>query len=107
MWGRFHEDPGPIGAALRALPVVLPLSWPLGWWWRIGRVGDYRHFVACIEAIRARTPETKIEILVPDFRGRMERALGIMEQSPPDVFNHNLETVPRLYREVRPGADYD
>lgn len=69
--------------------------------------GGAQHFVDCIREIRARTPETKIEILVPDFRGRMDVALAIMEQAPPDVFNHNLETVPRLYREVRPGSSYE
>jgi lipoic acid synthetase len=64
------------------------------------------HFKACIEAVRVQSPQTKIEILVPDFRGRHDVALSIMEQCPPDVFNHNLETVPRLYKSVRPGADY-
>ncbi len=68
--------------------------------------GGAEHFVQCIQAVRKKTPQTKIEILVPDFRGRMELALRIMHDSPPDVFNHNLETVPRLYREVRPGSDY-
>jgi lipoic acid synthetase len=70
------------------------------------RDGGAGHFVECIREVRALNPDTKIEILVPDFRGRMERALEIMRQAPPDVFNHNLETVPRLYREARPGADY-
>ena len=70
------------------------------------RDGGAAHFVACIEAIRARNPDIRIEILVPDFRGRMDRALDIMKAAPPDVFNHNLETVPRLYRKARPGADY-
>lgn len=72
------------------------------------RDGGARHFVDCIAAIRASSPGTKIEILTPDFRGkgRMERALEILATSPPDVFNHNLETVPDLYRNVRPGADY-
>ena len=64
------------------------------------------HFKDCIEAVRSQSPQTKIEILVPDFRGRHDVALAIMEQAPPDVFNHNLETVPRLYKQVRPGADY-
>lgn len=64
------------------------------------------HFKSCIEAVRRQAPQTKIEILVPDFRGRIDVALEILEQSPPDVFNHNLETVPRLYKQVRPGADY-
>ena len=70
------------------------------------RDGGAGHFVACIEAVRNQSPNTRIEILVPDFRGRMDMALEIMEQAPPDVFNHNLETVPRLYRQARPGADY-
>ena len=72
------------------------------------RDGGARHFVDCIAAIRAQSPGTRIEILTPDFRGkgRMERALEILAESPPDVFNHNIETVPELYRNVRPGADY-
>ena len=72
------------------------------------RDGGAGHFVDCIKAIREFSPRTKIEILTPDFRGkgRMERALEILANSPPDVFNHNLETVPHLYRNVRPGADY-
>ena len=70
------------------------------------RDGGAGHFVACIDAIRRQNPETRIEVLVPDFRGRMERALSIMTASPPDVFNHNLETVPRLYKKARPGSDY-
>ncbi len=68
--------------------------------------GGAGHFVACIQAVRAANPMLKIEILVPDFRGRMERALEVLVKAPPDVFNHNLETVPRLYRQARPGADY-
>ena len=70
------------------------------------RDGGSQHFVACIQAVREFNPKTQIEILVPDFRGRMERALKILHQAPPDVFNHNLETIPRLYRKVRPGSDY-
>jgi lipoic acid synthetase len=70
------------------------------------RDGGAGHFVDCIRAVRAASPQTRIEVLVPDFRGRLERALDILEQSPPDVMNHNLETVPRLYRQARPGADY-
>jgi lipoic acid synthetase len=70
------------------------------------RDGGAQHFVDCIAAIREHSPATKIEVLVPDFRGRMDRALEILKQSPPDVFNHNLETIPRLYRECRPGANY-
>jgi lipoic acid synthetase len=70
------------------------------------RDGGAAHFSACIEAIRARNPGIRIEVLVPDFRGRMDRALEILIKSPPDVFNHNLETVPGLYKKVRPGSDY-
>ena len=70
------------------------------------RDGGAAHFVACIEAVRAASPRTTIEVLVPDFRGRLEPALDALGAAPPDVFNHNLETVPRLYREARPGADY-
>ncbi|HDZ78710.1 MAG TPA: lipoyl synthase [Gammaproteobacteria bacterium] len=70
------------------------------------RDGGSGHYVDCIEAIRDKSPETRVEVLVPDFRGRMEIALDILSKSPPDVMNHNLETVPRLYRQVRPGADY-
>lgn len=70
------------------------------------RDGGAAHFVECISGIRALNPDTQIEILTPDFRGRMDIALEIMEKSPPDVFNHNLETVPRLYKKARPGADY-
>jgi len=65
------------------------------------------HFKACIDAIRSTTPEVKIEILTPDFRGRMDEALKIFSDCPPDVFNHNLETVPSLYTKVRPGANYE
>ena len=70
------------------------------------RDGGARHFAECIRAVRTRSPQTRIEVLVPDFRGRMEPALAEMGREPPDVFNHNLETVPRLYRGARPGADY-
>ncbi|AMU99846.1 lipoyl synthase [Xanthomonas citri] len=72
------------------------------------RDGGAQHFVDCISAIRASSPNTRIEILTPDFRGkgRMDRALEILASSPPDVFNHNIETVPDLYPNVRPGADY-
>ena len=70
------------------------------------RDGGAQHFVDCIRAVRAASPQTRIEVLVPDFRGRMERALSILDAAPPDVMNHNLETVPRLYREARPGSDY-
>ncbi len=71
------------------------------------RDGGAQHFVDCIRAVREASPDTRIEVLVPDFRGRMERALSILDAAPPDVMNHNLETVPRLYREARPGSDYD
>src|SRR5207248_8609904 len=70
------------------------------------RDGGAGHFVDCIRAVRAQSPATQIEVLVPDFRGRLERALGVLDQAPPDVMNHNLETVPRLYQQARPGADY-
>jgi lipoic acid synthetase len=70
------------------------------------RDGGAGHFAGCVSAVRDKTPSTKIEILVPDFRGRMEAALKKLSLSLPDVFNHNLETVPRLYRKARPGADY-
>ncbi len=70
------------------------------------RDGGASHFVNCIKAVRAHSPQTRIEILTPDFRGRMEAAVDILATAPSDVFNHNLETVPRLYREVRPGSDY-
>ena len=70
------------------------------------RDGGAEHFRACIEAVRHRSPQTRIEILVPDFRKRIDTALEILAKTPPDVFNHNLETIPRLYKAVRPGADY-
>ncbi|OYD26329.1 lipoyl synthase [Oceanimonas baumannii] len=70
------------------------------------RDGGAQHFADCIKAIREQSPNTKIEILTPDFRGRMDTALEILKDTPPDVFNHNLETAPRLYRVARPGADY-
>ncbi|HFF2646025.1 TPA: lipoyl synthase, partial [Acinetobacter nosocomialis] len=69
--------------------------------------GGAAHFVKCIEEIRNRCPDTLIEILVPDFRGRLETALSTLSLSPPDVFNHNIETVPRLYKAMRPGSDYE
>ncbi len=70
------------------------------------RDGGAEHFAKCIDAIRQASPATRIETLVPDFRGRMEIALEHLKATPPDVFNHNLETVPRLYKKARPGADY-
>jgi lipoic acid synthetase len=62
--------------------------------------------VDCIRDVRELSPATQIEILTPDFRGRDDRALGILKAAPPDVMNHNLETMPRLYKEARPGSDY-
>jgi len=70
------------------------------------RDGGAGHFVECIRQTRALSPATQIEILTPDFRGRLDRALGILREAPPDVMNHNLETVPRLYKQARPGSDY-
>ncbi len=70
------------------------------------RDGGAGHFVECIQSVREKSPTIKIEVLVPDFRGRMEKALEIFHKALPDVFNHNLETVPRLYKQARPGADY-
>ena len=70
------------------------------------RDGGSQHFVDCIRTVREHSPQTQIEILVPDFRGRDDRALEILKAAPPDVMNHNLETVPRLYRQARPGSDY-
>jgi lipoic acid synthetase len=70
------------------------------------RDGGAAHFVECIRQVRALSPATRIEILTPDFRGRDDRALGILRAAPPDVMNHNLETIPRLYKEARPGSDY-
>lgn len=71
------------------------------------RDGGAQHFADSITAIREKSPNIKIETLVPDFRGRMDRALAILAAAPPDVFNHNLENVPRIYRQVRPGANYE
>ena len=71
------------------------------------RDGGAAHFAACISESRALSPKLTIEVLVPDFRGRMDPALTIFKDNPPDVFNHNLETVPRLYKQARPGSDYD
>lgn len=70
------------------------------------RDGGAAHFVECIKQVRLLNPDIKIEILVPDFRGRMDVALDIIRHEPPDVFNHNLETIPRLYKKARPGSDY-
>jgi lipoic acid synthetase len=71
------------------------------------RDGGARHFADCISAVRELSPQTRIEVLVPDFRGRLATALDILASAPPDVMNHNLETVPRLYKHARPGADYN
>jgi len=70
------------------------------------RDGGAGHYAACITAIRQQSPATKIEVLVPDFRGRVEVALDLLQVAPVDVFNHNLETIPRLYKQARPGANY-
>ena len=70
------------------------------------RDGGAGHFDACIKAVREACPGIQIEVLVPDYRGRMDKALEAMASNPPDVFNHNLETVPRLYKQCRPGSDY-
>jgi len=70
------------------------------------RDGGAAHFVACIKATREQNPHIVIETLVPDFRGRMDKAIDILSEAPPNVLNHNLETVPRLYKQARPGADY-
>ncbi len=70
------------------------------------RDGGAGHFASCIQQIREKSPQTQIEVLVPDFRGRDDRALEILKATPPDVMNHNLETIPRLYKEARPGSDY-
>ncbi|MDD3519539.1 MAG: lipoyl synthase, partial [Chromatiales bacterium] len=70
------------------------------------RDGGAAHFSACVDTVRAAVPDIRIETLVPDFRGRVAIALDALAAAPPDVFNHNLETVPRLYKAVRPGADY-
>ncbi|MFT3929634.1 MAG: lipoyl synthase [Spongiibacteraceae bacterium] len=71
------------------------------------RDGGAQHFANCIRETRALSPDIRVEVLVPDFRGRMDIALDILEQEAPDVFNHNLETVPSLYKKVRPGSEYE
>jgi lipoic acid synthetase len=68
--------------------------------------GGAQHFVDCIHTVRKYSPEIKVEVLVPDFRGKLERAIEVLKLAPPDVMNHNMETIPRLYKEARPGADY-
>ena len=70
------------------------------------RDGGAAHFVECIQKVRELSPQTRIEVLVPDFRGRLDRALDILNAGPPDVMNHNLETTARLYKQARPGSDY-
>ena len=70
------------------------------------RDGGAAHFRECIKEIRTQSPNTNIEVLVPDFRGRMNVALEVLAECPPDIFNHNLESIPRLYKAVRPGSDY-
>ena len=70
------------------------------------RDGSATHFAECIRAVRRRSPDTRIEVLTPDFRGRSTIALDVLASAPPDVMNHNLETVPQIYRQARPGADY-
>ncbi|GAB1436163.1 lipoyl synthase [Sphaerotilus sulfidivorans] len=70
------------------------------------RDGGAGHYAECIRSTREASPQTQIEVLVPDFRGRLDKALAILKDAPPDVMNHNMETVPRLYKEARPGADY-
>jgi lipoic acid synthetase len=70
------------------------------------RDGGAGHYVNCIQAVREQSPATRIEVLIPDFRGRLDIALEILNDAPPDIMNHNLETIPRLYKQVRPGADY-
>lgn len=69
--------------------------------------GGANHFIECIKSIKATNPYTQVEILIPDFRGRLDIALNILSKAPPDVLNHNLETIPRLYKRVRPGSDYN
>jgi lipoic acid synthetase len=70
------------------------------------RDGGASHFTACVQAVREKNPDIKIEVLVPDFRGRMDKALDAIASGLPDVFNHNIETAPRLYKQVRPGSDF-
>jgi lipoic acid synthetase len=70
------------------------------------RDGGAGHFAQCIAVVREASPATRIEILTPDFRGRLDKALDALDTAPPDIMNHNLETVPRLYKAARPGADY-
>jgi lipoic acid synthetase len=99
-----HEEPGNLARTIRDMQLRYVVITSVD---RDDlRDGGAGHFVDCIRETRALNPETKIEILVPDFRGRMEVSISLMSDNPPDVFNHNLETVPSLYRKVRPGSDY-
>jgi lipoic acid synthetase len=99
------EEPGKLAATVKAMELKYVVITSVD---RDDlRDGGAAHFVACIEQTRSLNPGITIEILTPDFRGRVDAALEILEQAPPDVFNHNLETIPRLYRQARPGADYD
>jgi len=98
------EEPGHLGETIQALGLKYVVITSVD---RDDlRDGGANHFAECIAATRTACPETEIEILVPDFRGRMEVALTALGTALPDVFNHNLETVPRLYKQARPGADY-
>lgn len=98
------EEPGKLGATIAALKLNYVVITSVD---RDDlRDGGAGHFVQCIEEVRRQSPGTQIEVLVPDFRGRDDRALDILKAAPPDVMNHNMETVPRLYKEARPGSDY-
>ena len=98
------DEPGKLGATIAALKLNYVVITSVD---RDDlRDGGAGHFVACIEEVRKQSPHTQIEVLVPDFRGRDDRALEILRAAPPDVMNHNLETAPRLYKEARPGSDY-
>ncbi|TAM00851.1 MAG: lipoyl synthase [Paraburkholderia sp.] len=99
-----QEEPGKLARAIAALKLKYVVITSVD---RDDlRDGGAGHFVECIRQVREHSPLTRIEILTPDFRGRLERALEVLNTAPPDVMNHNLETVPRLYKEARPGADY-
>ena len=98
------DEPGKLGATIAALKLSYVVITSVD---RDDlRDGGASHFVQCIEEVRRQSPGTQIEVLVPDFRGRDDRALEILKAAPPDVMNHNMETVPRLYKEARPGSDY-
>ncbi len=99
-----RQEPGHLAAAVRAMGLSYVVITSVD---RDDLAdGGAGHFAACVRAVRAARPGIRVEILVPDFKKRRQRALDALECEPPDVFNHNLETVPRLYRSVRPGADY-